>query len=152
MTDTRFSSAIHTLIMIAGSKVPLTSEQIANSVGTNASYIRKLTALLNKGGIIKGRPGTGGFSLCVAPDSLTLYAIYQAIYDTSRIHIFDIHQNSNDKCIVGKHIKPVLTKAFCSIEEKTEEELKKQTLSGLMDMMRKEIKEQKNESSNFDRL
>ena len=49
--DTRFSSAIHTLIMIAGSEEPITSERIAESVGTNASYIRKVTGLLKKKGI-----------------------------------------------------------------------------------------------------
>jgi DNA-binding IscR family transcriptional regulator len=43
--DTRFSSAIHTLIMIAGAETPMTSDQIAESVGTNASYIRKITGL-----------------------------------------------------------------------------------------------------------
>ena len=37
--DTRFSSAIHILIMIAGSDQPLTSEAIANSVGTRNRYI-----------------------------------------------------------------------------------------------------------------
>ncbi|MBR3145479.1 MAG: Rrf2 family transcriptional regulator [Clostridia bacterium] len=139
MTDTRFSSAIHTLIMIAGSEAPLTSEEIAKSVGTNSSYIRKLTALLRKGEIIKGRPGVGGFSLCVPPEKLTLYMIYNAIFETEHIHVFDLHQNANDKCIVGEHIKPVLSTAFYSIEQKAEEELKKQTLSDLMDKMRKEI-------------
>ena len=46
--DTRFSSAIHTLILIAEAEVPMSSEQIAGSVGTNASYIRKITGLLKK--------------------------------------------------------------------------------------------------------
>ena len=45
--DTRFSSAIHTLILIAGAEKPLTSDRIAKSVGTNASYIRRITGLLN---------------------------------------------------------------------------------------------------------
>ena len=40
--DTRFSSAVHTLILIAASEKPMTSEDIAGSVGTNASYIRKI--------------------------------------------------------------------------------------------------------------
>ena len=35
--DTKFSSAIHSLIMISESETPVNSEQIANSVGTNAS-------------------------------------------------------------------------------------------------------------------
>lgn len=139
MTDTRFSSAIHTLIMIAGAETPLTSEQIANSVGTNPSYIRKLTALLKKGGIIEGRPGVGGFLLRVSPEALTLYDIYRAIYETGQVHVFDLHQNANDACIVGRHIKPVLTQAFGAMEEKAEAELKAQTLSSLMAQMRKEI-------------
>ena len=142
MTDTRFSAAIHTLIMIAGSETPLTSEQIANSVGTNPSYIRKLTALLKKGGIIEGRPGVGGFLLRVTPGNLTLYKIYQAIYETAQVHVFDLHQNANDACIVGKHIEPVLTQTFHSIEEKAENELKAQTLAGLMEQMRKEIEKE----------
>ena len=40
--NTRFSSAIHTLIMTAGANKPMTSRLIAESVGTNASYIRKI--------------------------------------------------------------------------------------------------------------
>ena len=139
MTDTRFSSAIHTLIMIAGAEAPLTSEQIANSVGTNPSYIRKLTALLKKGGILEGRPGVGGFVLRVPPQTLTLYDVYRAIYETEQLHVFDLHRNANDACIVGRHIESVLTQAFQEIEEKAENELKAQTLSGLMAQMRKEI-------------
>ena len=49
--DTRFSSAIHTLLFEA--ETPMTSEQIAESVGTNASYIRKVIGLLKKQGIIR---------------------------------------------------------------------------------------------------
>ena len=37
--DTRFSSAIHTLILLSEAETPMTSEQIAESVGTNARYI-----------------------------------------------------------------------------------------------------------------
>lgn len=43
--DTRFSSAIHTLILISEAEDPMTSEDIAVSVGTNPSYIRKITGL-----------------------------------------------------------------------------------------------------------
>ena len=46
--DTRFSAAIHGLILIAGADKPLTSEQIAAGVGTNPSYIRRLTGLLKQ--------------------------------------------------------------------------------------------------------
>lgn len=137
--DTRFSSAIHTLIMIAGTDKPMTSELIAESVGTNASYIRKITGLLKKQGIIESRQGVSGFTLLVQPEELTLYSIYQAINESEQVHVFDLHQNPNDECIVGRHIRPVLTDVFRSIEEKAEQELKHTTLADCMQKMKKEI-------------
>ncbi|WP_373730343.1 Rrf2 family transcriptional regulator [Bacteroides heparinolyticus] len=137
--DTRFSSAIHTLIMIAGSEEPITSERIAESVGTNASYIRKVTGLLKKKGIIESRQGISGFTLLVAPEDLTLLRVYQAIAESEQVHVFDLHQNPNDECIVGQHIRPVLTDVFREIEEKAELELKNTTLADCMKKMRIEI-------------
>lgn len=127
--DTRFSTAIHTLILISNSKRSVTSEQIAVSVGTNASYIRKLTLLLKKGGIIDSRQGIGGFRLLIPPEELTLYMIYRAIYETNEVHVFDLHQNPNDECAVGRHIQPALTEEFHEIERKAEQELQNKTLA-----------------------
>lgn len=137
--DTRFSSAIHTLILIAAADHPMTSEEIAVSVGTNPSYIRKITGLLRKKEIITSRQGARGFALTVTPEELSLYDIYQAIYESEEVHIFDVHQNPNDECIVGRHIRPVLTDIFRQIEEQAKQELKSQTLQGCMDSMRKLI-------------
>ena len=137
--DTRFSSAIHTLIMIAGAETPMTSDQIAKSVGTNASYIRKITGLLKKQGIIDSRQGISGFTLLVEPEKLSLLKIYQAISETEQVHVFDLHQNPNDDCIVGRHIQPVLTDVFRGIGEKAEQELKNTTLADCLQKMKKEI-------------
>ncbi len=134
--DTRFSSAIHMLILIAGSAKPLTSEKIAESVGTNPSYIRKIAALLKKHGIIFSRQGVIGFALTERPERLSLFRIYQAISETEEIHVFDLHQNPNDKCIVGRHIRPVLTGVFRDIEEKAEQELRHTTLMDCMQKMK----------------
>ncbi len=137
--DTRFSSAIHTLIMIAGSDAPLTSEIIARSVGTNASYIRRLTGLLKKSGIIESHRGIGGFSLLQRPEDLTLYAIYQAISDTQQVHVFDLHRNPSDACVVGRYIQPVLAEMFRGIEEQAERELKRTTLADCIRRMQDKL-------------
>ena len=137
--DTRFSSAIHTLIMIAGAETPMTSDQIAESVGTNASYIRKITGLLKKQGIIDSRQGIRGFTLLVEPEKLSLLRIYQAIAETEQVHVFDLHQNPNDECIVGRHIQPVLTDVFRGIEEKAEQELNNTSLADCLQKMKTEI-------------
>lgn len=138
--DSRFSSAVHMLILVSEAEKPMTSEEIAVSVGTNASYIRKLSVLLKKHGIIESRQGARGFSLLIPPEDLTLFHIYQAAAETDRVHIFDLHQNPNDACIVGRHIRPVMTEVFREAEEKAEQELKRQTLKTCMDRMREDIR------------
>lgn len=143
--DTRFSSAIHLLIMIAGSEQPLTSEALANSVGTNPSYVRKITGLLKKQGILASRQGIRGFSLRIPPEGLSLYAIYRAINESEEVHVFDLHQNPNDACIVGRHIRPVLAETFREIEEKAEQQLRQTTLADCMDKMQKEIDRSKSQ-------
>ena len=75
----------------------------------------------------------------VKPEELTLYEVYQAVSETEQVHVFDLHQNPNDQCIVGKHIRPVLTDVFRSIEEKAEQELRNTTLRDCMDRMQEEI-------------
>ncbi|MDO5391301.1 MAG: Rrf2 family transcriptional regulator [Eubacteriales bacterium] len=55
--DTKFSVAVHVLILISESPNSLTSDQMAGSVGTNASYIRKILALLKKAEIVDGHRG-----------------------------------------------------------------------------------------------
>lgn len=137
--DTRFSSAIHMMILISESDHPMTSEQIAESVGTNPSYIRKITSLLKKKGLVESRPGISGFALKRKPQEITLFMIYEAVEGTDQVHIFDLHQNPSDACIVGRHIRPVLQDVFRDAEEKAEQELKETTLSDCIERMRKEI-------------
>ena len=134
--DTRFSAAIHTLILVSEAEQPMTSEEIAVSVGTNASYIRKLTGMLKKNHIITSRQGAKGFTLTVRPEDLSLFQIYQAVSESDHMHIFDLHQNPNDACIVGRHIRPVLTDVFHGIEEHAETALREQSLADCMGRMR----------------
>lgn len=142
--DTKFSSAIHTLILISEAEIPMSSEQIAGSVGTNASYIRKLTTRLSKAKIIEGRRGVSGFNLKKNPSEITLLDIYKAVMEVNEIHIFDIHQNPNDMCVVGQNIKPVLSGMFKEMEEQIEMQLKAMTLENCMDIMKNKIKPGKN--------
>ena len=117
----------------------MTSEEIATSVGTNASYIRKVSGLLKKKGIIESKRGVSGFQLAISPERLRLYDVYQAVSETNQVHVFDLHQNPNDTCIVGRHIKPVLSELFRGIEAKAEQELKNTSLADCIGRMRKQI-------------
>lgn len=138
--DTKFSVAVHILIMISESNESINSEHMADSVGTNASYIRKIISLLKKAGIIESRKGIAGYSLCVSSDNLTLLQVYKAVTESTKVHLFDIHQNPNDKCIVGKNIRPVLTNMFDNIEREFSNLLESKTLYDCISDMKKQIK------------
>jgi DNA-binding IscR family transcriptional regulator len=58
---TRFSVAVHVLALVAyfGGR-RLTSETIADSVGTNASFVRRLLSMLAHAGLVESAPGVGG--------------------------------------------------------------------------------------------
>ena len=134
--DTRFSSALHMLIMISEAETPMTSEQMANSVGTNPTYIRKIAGLLKKAGIIDSSQGKSGFTLLIPAEQLTLCRIYQAVNESEAVHLFDLHQNPNDECIVGKHIKPVLENEFSSLETVITQALNGRTLRDIINTMK----------------
>ena len=127
--DTKFSVAVHILILISEAPNPLNSDQIAGSVGTNASYIRKILSLLKKSGMIHSHRGVSGYELTTTPDRITLLAINQSVMEEPQMHLLDIHQNPNDQCVVGRHIRPMLTEMFEEIEESFARELSQRTLA-----------------------
>ena len=117
----------------------MNSDQMAGSVGTNASYIRKILAILKKAEIVDGHRGISGYSLTVAPEQLTLLQIYQTVMEESKIHLLDIHQNPSDQCIVGRHIRPSLTEMFTDIEDAFARSLSGKTLADCIADIRNRI-------------
>lgn len=137
--DTKFSVAVHILILISESPPPINSDQIAMSVGTNASYVRKILASLKKAGIVHGHQGISGYSLLFAPKRLTLLQIYQAVMEQPKPHLLDVHQNPSDRCIVGQHIRTVLTGMFADVEDTFARSLSDKTLADCIADIRKRM-------------
>ena len=141
MNDTRLSAAVHMLVMVSESAVPLSSGFIARSVGTNAAYIRKLAVSLRRAGIIESRRGAAGFVLLRNPRDLTLLDIYKAVCETDEVTVFDVHRNPNDECIVGRHIGAVLRGMFAGISAAAARELDARTLADCISALAEEIDE-----------
>ncbi len=137
--DTRLSSAVHMLILIARSEKPMTSGEIAASVGTNPSHIRRLTGLLKHAGLIESRQGRSGFALAQKPEDIALLDIWRAVTEEQDFHIFDLHQNPNDACIVGRNIRPVLGDIFSGMEREVEAMLAETTLADCISRMEKRV-------------
>lgn len=137
--DTKFSVAVHMLILISESPSPVNSDQMAMSVGTNASYVRKILALLKKAGIVDGHRGISGCTLLIPPEQLTLLQIYQAVTEDQKVHLLDIHQNPSDQCVVGRHIRPVLSGMFAGVEDAFARSLAKKNLADCIADIQKRI-------------
>ena len=127
--DTKFSVAVHVLILVSESPTPINSDQMAMSIGTNASYVRKILALLKKAGIVDGHRGISGYTLMITPEQLTLLQIDQAVMEQPKPHLLDIHQNSSDRCVVGRYIRPVLSGMFSGVEDAFANALGEKTLA-----------------------
>jgi len=142
--DTKFSVALHILTMISESKDTLSSQALATSVGTNASYIRKVIALLKNAGLIQSQQGKMGYQLSKSPKDITLLNIYFATQEVSHISLFPVHQNSNPDCPVGKHIQGAVSPLFASAEAQLEKELAQQTLEDVINNLYKDAKQKRN--------
>ena len=114
--DTKFSVALHILTMISESKDTLSSQALATSVGTNASYIRKVIALLKNAGLIQSHQGKTGYQLSKSPKDIT----------------------------VGKHIQGAVSPLFANAESQLEKELAQQTLEDVINNLYKEAKQKRN--------
>lgn len=134
MRDTKYTVAIHILVMLATSPRDLNSEDLAASVGTNASYIRKVMALLKDHGIIASQRGKSGTRLLKRPEDLSLLEIYQAV-NGDEVEIFQIHQNPNPDCPVGKNIKQAVFPFLDEAERQLKAALAKDSLADVIDRL-----------------
>ncbi|WP_373713522.1 Rrf2 family transcriptional regulator [Streptococcus sp.] len=139
--DTKFSVALHILTMISESSDVMTSQALAESVGTNASYIRKVIALLKNAGLIQSQQGKAGYELSKEPKDISLLDIYFATQEVSHIQLFQQHQHANPTCPVGKHIAGAVSPIFSSVEKQLEEDLAQQSLDKVIENLYAEAKQ-----------
>ena len=120
--DTKFSVALHILIYISETEKTPSSENLAQSVNTNASHIRKITLLLKQAGLIASQQGKSGFYLVKEPAEKTL------------LHV---HEDANPNCPVGSRIEQVLSPVFEDAEASLLNRLNQENLSDLITDMYK---------------
>jgi len=130
--NTQFSIAVHMMAALAcwhGEK-ELTSGDLAMSVNTSPSFVRRVLARLSKAGLVETTTGkTGACRLARDPKTVSLLDIHHAV---GAPKAFSIHSYNEQKgCQVSCHIKLALEKAL----EKTQKAME----SGLADISLKQI-------------
>lgn len=123
-TNTQFSVAVH---LMTGLGYHLegntTSAQLAKSINTSASFVRRVLSKLVKAGLVHTTTGkAGSCSLARVAKEITLLDIYAAVESPKA---FAIHEHPvNKKCIVSAHIKSSLEKVLTKTQRSMEESLR----------------------------
>lgn len=130
--STRFSDAIHILafIQVYRNKATLSSETIAQSIGTSSVVVRRLMGKLKTAHILTTTPGSPDPKLAVDPQKLTLLQIYLIIEGNSQL--FTIDPKTNPACIVGGNIQTVLRHCYQTAEEAAMAKLNQTTLQDII--------------------
>jgi DNA-binding IscR family transcriptional regulator len=129
--SSRFSVAVHILSLIAISSTECTGDFIADSVNTNPVIIRKIMGMLKKAGLVEVRPGVGGASLLKDPDQITLLDVYRAVDVIEDGQLFNIHDEPNLDCPVGRNIESALRSELMEAQSAMEQRLAQVTLDRL---------------------
>ena len=118
--NTQFSIAVHLLIALGFEcGQHLTSSELAASINTSPSFVRRIMAKLSKAGLVSTRMGKAGSCLLAKkPEDISLLEIYQAV-DASpafAIHYYPVQKSCRVSCNIEETMNKVLAKAQHSFE------------------------------------
>jgi Rrf2 family protein len=104
MSNTRFSTALHVLTLLAKNQEDwVSSDYIAGSICINPVMVRRELSSLNEAGLIYSRKGKdGGSKLSKKPEEITLGEVYLAVKNSEILGKKNKDTNSN--CPVGSRI------------------------------------------------
>jgi Rrf2 family protein len=128
-TNSQFSIAVHIMTILAFHRSEeICSGDIAISVNTNASFVRRVLARLSKAGLVNASKGKGGHcSLAKPSKKISLFDIYKAVEAPKA---FSIHNYPTQKgCDISCSIKPTLERILDKTQRSLEASLKKESLA-----------------------
>jgi len=113
--DSRLSDVLHVLLHMGQVGEPLTSEVLAQSMGTNPAVFRRTMAGLREAGYVKSGKGRGGgWQLARPLNKITLLAIYRAL---GRPTLFAIgNRSEHPDCQVQKRVNAALSDTMAEAE------------------------------------
>jgi Rrf2 family protein len=137
--NTQFAIAVHVLSNLAvrsGADDCVTSEKLAASVNTNASFVRRLLSKLAKAGLVTTTRGKGGScALARKAKDIDLLEIYRAVEAPK---VFAIHQYPKMKtCMISCRINQAMGEVLDQTQSLVEKNLKGICLSDIVASMKR---------------
>lgn len=132
LSNTHFAMAIHVLSALAYHEGELVgSEFLAQSVGTNASFLRGLIGRLKEAGLVETQMGKGGGTrLARKPSKISLRDVYLATETRPALKAHTCSMNS--QCPVQANMTKLLADINGRVEKAVEAELKSTTVADLL--------------------
>jgi Rrf2 family protein len=134
--NTQFSIAIHIMAALGNcSGGRTTSAQLAASVNTTPSFVRRILAMLAKADLIKTSRGPSGCcTLAKRPRDISLLEIYRAV---EAPQVFSLHTYSSKKsCVVSCGIKRAMAEVLADAQGMMEKSLKNRNLADIIQEVR----------------
>jgi Rrf2 family protein len=119
--NTQFSIAVHLLLALGynGGGQQITSGELASSINTSPSFVRRILAKLSKAGFVSTTTGKSGSCLLAKkPEEISLLEIYQAV-DAPKafaIHDYPVQGSCRVSCNIEAVMQKVLERAQNSFE------------------------------------
>ena len=128
------SIAVHCLIFINeyGEDNKVTSELLALSTGCNPVTIRNIISAMKKDGIIDVKFGTGGATLAVPIQDISLYRICVAVDPKAIDKMISVHPAPSPFCPVGRNIGDVLDRTYETLKENLISSMKSITMEKIV--------------------
>jgi DNA-binding IscR family transcriptional regulator len=113
--DSRLSSVLHALLHMAERDAPMTSDDLAQCLGTNPVVVRRTMGLLREAGLVTSDRGhAGGWRIAVDLGAVTLRQLHEALGEPA---VFAIgSRNEHPACLVEQSVNAALDDAFAEAE------------------------------------
>ncbi|MEQ8480337.1 MAG: Rrf2 family transcriptional regulator [Hoeflea sp.] len=130
--DSRLSSVLHALLHMADHDGPMTSEVLAQCLGTNPVVVRRTMGLLREAGLVTSDRGhAGGWRISADLSAVTLRQLHEALGEPA---IFALgNRNERPQCLVEQSVNAALDGAFAEAEALLLERFEGITLATLAD-------------------
>ena len=118
--NTQFSIAVHLMLALGyGNGRQVTSGELASSINTSPSFVRRILAKLSKAHLVSTTTGKSGSCLLAKrAEDISLLEIYKAVDapQTFVIHDYPVQNSCRVSCNIEAVMQKVLTKAQKSFE------------------------------------
>lgn len=123
--STQFSIAVHMMVGLGYTGASdMTSTQLAASVNTSPSFVRRVLSKLSKANLVSTTMGkTGSTALARDPEQISLLEIYKAVEAPKAfaIHDYPVQQHCKVSCAIKESMDKVLAKTQDSMEKSLSE-------------------------------